>query len=312
MQTHFRHAGYGTLVTLFSLVVLATSAVAQTGTAIPPCFELEDGKISPRPDTSSQNFIRFGTVDITPVNWVELKTDDYLYVTVRVTGRLCSPFWVFLSGKQEGPSPLVMGTRPSLPHPSGEIDRDFQQFVTFGVDPKDIQPGATAQLVSVKMRVVQYQTEKEYGVLEIPLRAAWRAPGNPTVRTFPEYECIDSMRLPPVVEPRTQCSNAFPLPKGSSTIDVNQDGICEAIVRDEVCDRTHGNTCYRLMSERDGAWQPLTYFYNRLTQHQSDSAYRSLSYIEHGPLSETTSLIEWHNGTYLRHQYLHNCSLVPK
>jgi hypothetical protein len=279
---------------------------------VPPCFEMRDDKVHELPNTSGDNFIRFGRIEFTPANGSQLAASEYLYITVRVTGKLCSPYMVFLYPQTREATPLVVGSRPSLAHPGGSIDKDFTQFVTLSVDEKNIVPGATGTISSVRLRIVQYGSHKEYAQIDIPVTATWRAPSRPTVQTFPEYECIDAMRLPPAVVVPTRCANSIDAPAGSRRSDLNQDGICEVFVRDEVCDQTHGNLCYRVMAERNGAWQPITVFWNELTEHSSESGYRSLSYVVHGPLSEMTSFIEWTNDTYLTHNYLHKCSLVPK
>jgi len=297
--------------TAMALCLSAAQAHLNDGN-VPPCFEMRNEQVHPLPDTSGDNFLRFGAVDLTPANGSQLTTPDYLYITVQITGRLCSPYFVFLYPQTKGKTNLIVGSSPSLVHPPGNIDKAFRMFVTLSVDRNNIRPGETGELSSVRIRVVQYGSQKPYAEFDIPVSATWRAPVNPTVRTFPEYECIDEMRLPPVVTVPAQCSNAIATPKGSRPTDLNQDGICEAIVRDELCDRTHGNSCYRVMGERNGAWQSLVIFYNQLIEHSSESGYRSLSFVEHGPLSETTWFSEWNKDAYLTHKYLHVCSLVPK
>lgn len=301
------------LIAITATLCISPSVYAHLRDAnVPPCFEMRNEQVHPLPNTSGDNFLRFGAVDFSPGNGSQLTTPDYLYITVQITGRLCSPYFVFLYPQTKSKTNLVVGSSPSLVHPPGNIDKAFRMFVTLSVDRNNIRPGETGEISGVLIRVVQYGSHKLYQEFDIPVTATWRAPASPTVRTFPEYECIDEMRLPPVVEVPARCANAITVPKGSRPTDLNQDGICEAIVRDELCDRTHGNSCYRVMAERNGAWQPLAIFYNRLVEHSSESGYRGLSFVEHGPLSETTWFSEWTNDAYLTHKYLHVCSLVPK
>jgi len=280
---------------------------------VPPCFEMRDEQVVKHTDTSGQNSIVFSVPEIAPPNRTAFAVGEYLNIAIQLSGQLCSPYFVFIETQQSPQrTALIQQTSPSLPYPPGRVERRIKHSVTFAVDPLNPLPNAVGGMSSVRIVVAQYGSYKKLASYTIPLTATWRAPANLDVPGFPEYECADDMRLPPVVESPARCSNSLTVPNGATQIDLNGDGICERIVRDENCDKTHGNRCFRVLAERSGDWQPIAQFYNKLTQHSSDTGYRALSSLELGPLSNVTRFSEWRGGAYATHMYLHDCSRLPQ
>jgi hypothetical protein len=282
---------------------------------VPPCFEMRNEHVVPRPDVSAQNTVAFAVPGLTPINKTRFTAGERLNVSVRITGSLCSPYSVFIEPqlKSGAKTLLIQQTSPSLVYAPGGVNLTIRHFVTFAVDPKKVRPGAQAALSSIRITVSQYGSYKPLGVIEMPVDAVWRAPDRVNVAGVPEYECADDMRLPPVPasEAAPSCSNSVAKPEGGTVLDLNRDGICEWAVRDSVCDKTSGNRCYRILEERDGDLQPIAQFYNELTLHQSSAAYPGLSSVERGPLSDLTRYSEWLDGEYATHLYLHDCSRLP-
>jgi len=280
---------------------------------VPPCFEMKDEVVVPQTDTSGDNYILFRSPEFSPPNRREFSIDEYLTLQIEVSGQLCSPFYIYVLTEQSPKTTaLVQLTSPSPIFPSGRFARTIKPYVTFAVDQRNPVPNAMGGVTSVRVAVVQYGSDKEIASQVFPISAQWRAPAKLDSHGFPEYECAADMQLPPAVEAPARCSNSTSAANGSVPVDLNQDGICEQIVRDAACDKTNGNRCFRILAERDGDWQPIAQFYNRLTQHRSGTPYRSLSSIETGPLSDTTRFSEWRGGAYVTHMYLHDCSRLPR
>jgi len=206
----------------------------------------------------------------------------------------------------------VQLTSPSPIYPPGRFSWTVKHTVTFAVDPRNPKPNTVGGIASVRVVVAQYGSDKEIAGQVIPISASWRAPDKLDLAGIPEYECADDMQLPPAAEVTASCTNSIAAPRGSVSVDLNQDGTCERIVRDTLCDKTHGNLCYRILAERNGDWQRIAQFYNRLAQHGSDKEFRSLSSIETGPLSATTWFSEWRGSGYVTHKYLRDCSRLPQ
>lgn len=282
---------------------------------VPPCFELRNERVAPRPDVSAQNAVVFTVPELVPVNKLRFAAGERLNVSVRLSGSLCSPFFVFIEPQLQGgvPTRLVQQTSPSLIYAPGNVDLKVSHFVTFAVDPQHIRPGAEAAVSSLRLVVSQYGSYKPLGVLEIPIDAVWRTPDQVHTSGVPEYECAEDMRLPRILTriEAPQCFNSVAKPKGGAALDLNRDGICEWAVREPRCDKTSGNQCYRILEERDGDLQPIAQFYNTLTLHESSAAYPGLSSVEHGPLSNLTRYSEWLEGEYVTHLYLHDCRRLP-
>lgn len=281
---------------------------------VPPCFEMQNERVVARPDTSAENVITFSVPEIRPAGQTRFVTGEHLNISVQITGQLCSPYSVFVQ-PQAGlgqDTTLVQQTSPSPVYPPGKLDHRVAHFVTFAIDPHNFRPGAQAGLSAIRLAVVQYGSYKQLASLEIPLSALWRAPDRANLQGVPEYECADDMKLPDVIRGETpRCSSSLTPPSGASALDLNRDGICEWIVPDVRCDKTHGNRCFRILQEHNGDFRPIAQFYNKLTLHDSDSEYRGLSSLERGPLSDLTRYSEWRDGEYVTHMYLHDCSRLP-
>lgn len=282
---------------------------------VPPCFEMQNERVVPRPDVSAQNTVVFSMPELAPVNKVRFAAGERLNVSVRMTGSLCSPFSVFIQPQLKGsvPTQLTQQTSPSPIYAPGNVDLEISRFVTFSVDPQHIRPGAEAALSSIRIVVSQYGSYKFLGMLEIPIDALWRTPDRVNASGVPEYECAADMRLPRILTSveAPHCSNSIPKPEGGAALDLNRDGICEWAVRDSLCDKTSGNQCYRILEERDGDLRSIAQFYNKLTLHESSAAYLGLSSVERGPLSDLTRYSEWQEGEYVTHMYVHDCSRLP-
>lgn len=282
---------------------------------VPPCFEMRNERVVPRPDVSAQNAVVFSVPELAPVNKMRFAAGEHLNVSVRITGSLCSPFSVFIQPQLQGgvPPRLAQQTSPSLIYAPGNVDLEISHFVSFSVDPQHIRPGAEAALSAIRIVVSQYGSYKPLGMLEIPIDAVWRTPDRVNTSGIPEYECAADMRLPRILTSveAPQCSNSVAKLKGGVALDLNRDGICEWAVRDPLCDKTSGNQCYRILEERDGDLRSIAQFYNKLTLHESSAAYPGLSSVEHGPLSDLTRYSEWQEGEYVTHLYVHDCSRLP-
>jgi len=279
---------------------------------VPPCFEWRNEKVEPRQDESGQNYVVFGAPRLSPPNKSNFAPDEQLTIELDVNGQLCSPFYVYLLPQTRSSSPaLIQKTTPSPIYSRGAFNRQVRHTVTFSVNPIQPQAGATSALSALRIVVTQYGSDKELFRHTIPFVASWRAPSDLTVAGIPEYECAQDMQLPAKIEPVVRCSNSLTAPVDSERLDLDQDGICERIVRDSVCDKTHGNRCFRILAERDGSWQPIAQFYNELTQHSSNTGHYSLSSLELGPLSNVTRFSEWRANAYVTHMYLHNCDRLP-
>jgi hypothetical protein len=281
---------------------------------VPPCFEMRNEKVVPLPDTSAGNFIEFSTPELSPVSASRFSAGDRLNLTVRITGRMCSPYMVYIQPETKGDGRgLILMTSPSLVYPPGKVDRKIEHYVTLGVDEKDVRPGAEQAVTKLRLSVQQYGSYKPLASYDIPIAAAWRVPENVSVAGIPEYECLDAANIPaelPQVE-APRCTSSIKGPDGGMRLDLDADGICEWTARDERCDKIHGNRCFRVFEERNGALRPIAQFYNALRIHNDGSARRALSSVETGPKSNLTHYHEWLDGRYLHHMYLHDCKLLP-
>lgn len=300
---------------LMSLLILSagTAHAHLIDPNVPPCFEMRNEQVAPLPDTSADNAIEFSIPELMPVNSSRFAAAERLNVTLRITGKMCSPYMVYIETEVKGASRgLVLTTSPSPVYPPGTVNRQIEHFVTFGIDEKNVRPGAEESVTKLRLSVQQYGSHKRLASLDIPLNATWRAPNDVSVAGIPEYECIDDARistaLPQVEAPL--CSSSLKAPEGALRLDLNGDGVCEWAARDERCDKIFDNRCYRVYEERDGALRAIAQYYNELHIHNDGSAYRALSSVETGPKSNLTHYDEWFGGRYVHHMYLHNCKLV--
>src|SRR5262245_14658479 len=97
-------------------MLLATTAEAHLNDPnVPPCFEMRNEQVVAKPDTSSENVIEFSTPELSPVNHSSFAAGDRLNLTLQVTGKLCSPYMVYIQVESLGDGRgLIMKTSPSL------------------------------------------------------------------------------------------------------------------------------------------------------------------------------------------------------
>src|SRR5262245_4600127 len=69
---------------------------------VPPCFEMRNEQVVALPNTSAENVIEFSTPELSPVNHSSFTTGDRLNVSVRITGRLCSPYMIYIQVDSRG------------------------------------------------------------------------------------------------------------------------------------------------------------------------------------------------------------------
>jgi hypothetical protein len=280
---------------------------------VPPCFEMRNEQVVALADTSAENVIEFSTPEFAPVNHSAFAAGDRLNLSVLVTGKLCSPYMVYILAESTRGPGLVQMTSPSPVYPPSTISRKVEHFITFAIDEKDVRPGAEVTVIKLRLSVQQYGSYKQLASYEIPLKATWRAPRNVSVAGIPEYECADDMNVPaalPQVE-APRCSSSIRGPDGGLRLDLNGDGICEWAAPDARCDKIFGNKCFRVYEEHDGQLRAVAQFYTELRIPNDGAAYRALSSVETGPKTNITHFSDWLDGRYVHHKYVQDCKLVP-